>query len=248
MALKERFDEDFDSGKIKGPGGAGGGAGASDKVRVACVLVWCCGFGGLGSWACGCVVWRLRQSDACVSYYHTTTHAPTTDDPPTPQKKKRAGGEEDEEALDEEEAAALALAQKLREDQKARNKAEFAGEGEGGRLRYEGFRQGLYVRVAIKGVSAEFSRNFRPSLPVVVGGLLPHEMSMGLLRCRVKRHRWHRKVLKASDPLIFSIGWRRFQSMYVHSLACTPTRMHVINHYARPDSSHILNDHPTHGL
>lgn len=71
------------------------------------------------------------------------------------------------------------------------------------------------MRVAIQGVSAEFSRNFRPSVPVVVGGLLPHEMSMGLLRCRVKRHRWHRRVLKANDPLIFSIGWRRFQSMYV---------------------------------
>lgn len=113
-----------------------------------------------------------------------------------PQKKKKpgAGEEDEEEALDEEEAAALALAQKLREDQKARNKAEFEGEGEGGRLRYEGFRQGLYVRIAIKGVSAEFSRNFCPSLPVVVGGLLPHEMTMGLLRCRVKRHRWHRKV------------------------------------------------------
>lgn len=141
------------------------------------------------------------------------------------QKKRASGGQDDNEAeaLDEEEAAALALAQKLREDQKARNKAEFVGEGEGGRLRYEGFRQGLYVRVAIKGVSAEFSRNFRPSLPVVVGGLLPHEMSMGLLRCRVKRHRWHRRVLKANDPLIFSIGWRRFQSMYVKTSTTHPT-------------------------
>lgn len=115
-----------------------------------------------------------------------------------PQQRKKgrggAGGDDDDEALDGEEAAALALAAKLREDQKQRNKAEFEGEGDGGRLRFEGFRQGLYVRVAIKGVSAEFSRNFRPALPVVVGGLLPHEMTMGLLRCRVKRHRWHRKV------------------------------------------------------
>ena len=123
------------------------------------------------------------------------------------------------------------------------------GEGEGGRLRYEGFRQGLYVRVAIKGVSAEFSRNFRPSLPVVVGGLLPHEMSMGLLRCRVKRHRWHRKVLKANDPLIFSIGWRRFQSMYVHSLACT-LHTHARNQSPRPTRliAHTQRPPHTHGL
>jgi len=45
------------------------------------------------------------------------------------------------------------------------------------------------------------------------GGLQSGEERLGLLTARLKKHRWHKKVLKSSDPLVFSIGWRRFQSM-----------------------------------
>jgi len=78
-----------------------------------------------------------------------------------------------------------------------------------------GYRQGLYVRILLKRVPQEFTANFRAQIPVVLGGLLPHELAMGFISARVKRHRWHRRILKSNDPLIFSIGWRRFQ---VHGL------------------------------
>ncbi len=88
---------------------------------------------------------------------------------------------------------------------------EFGDEGELARHRYEGFRQGLYVRIHLKGVPQEFLENFSSNRPVIVGGLLPSETAMGFITARVKRHRWHKKILKSNDPLIFSIGWRGFQ-------------------------------------
>lgn len=100
------------------------------------------------------------------------------------------------------------------EEQRERNKHEFSEEGELARQQHEGYRQGLYLRILLKKVPQEFTTNFKAQIPVVLGGLLPHEMAMGFISARVKRHRWHRRILKSNDPLIFSIGWRRFQVLY----------------------------------
>ena len=98
-----------------------------------------------------------------------------------------------------------------------RNKEEFGEDGEGARIRHEGFRQGLYVRVRIDGVPCEFIDSFNPILPLILGGLTPQETNRGFVRCRFKKHRWHKRILKCNDPLILSVGWRRFQSIPVFS-------------------------------
>jgi ribosome biogenesis protein BMS1 len=98
-----------------------------------------------------------------------------------------------------------------------RNKEEFGEEGEAARIRHEGFRQGLYVRIRIDGVPCEFIESFNPNLPLVLGGLTPQETNTGFVRCRFKKHRWHKRILKCNDPLILSVGWRRFQSIPVFS-------------------------------
>jgi ribosome biogenesis protein BMS1 len=98
-----------------------------------------------------------------------------------------------------------------------RNKEEFGQDGEATRIRHEGFRQGLYVRIRIDGVPCEFIENFKPEFPLILGGLTPQETNRGFIRCRFKKHRWHKKILKCKDPLIFSVGWRRFQSIPVFS-------------------------------
>lgn len=70
---------------------------------------------------------------------------------------------------------------------------------------------------------------------------------------RVKKHRWHKKVLKSADPLTLSIGWRRFQSLplyYVQDpnlrlrhIKYTPEHMHcmaVFHGPATPPSTGVL--------
>jgi ribosome biogenesis protein BMS1 len=123
-----------------------------------------------------------------------------------------------------------------KESRLKRNQEEFGFDGETSRLRYEGFRQGLYCRIRIDGVPSEFVESFDPTMPLVIGGLTPQETERGLIRCRFKKHRWHKKILKCNDPLVFSIGWRRFQSIPVFStedqngryryLKYTPEHMH----------------------
>jgi ribosome biogenesis protein BMS1 len=48
-----------------------------------------------------------------------------------------------------------------------------------------------------------------------------------MLRLRLKKHRWHPRILKTNDPLVFSIGWRRFQTLPLYSVqvrcACRTT-------------------------
>lgn len=88
-------------------------------------------------------------------------------------------------------------------------------------LFFDGFaryRPGSYVRLVIRHVPCEFVTRFDPHYPVIVGALLAGEDAMGLVQVRLKKHRWHKKVLKNGDPLVISCGWRRFQSVVMFSL------------------------------
>lgn len=99
------------------------------------------------------------------------------------------------------------------------------------RLQHEGLRQGLYVRIVIRDVPAAFTDGFSAQSPLILGGLLPHETAMGLIQARVKRHRWHRRILKSNDPLIFSVGWRRYQSIPIYSLEDINERQRCVATY-----------------
>ncbi|PIA18870.1 DUF663-domain-containing protein [Coemansia reversa NRRL 1564] len=93
---------------------------------------------------------------------------------------------------------------------------------------------GEYVRVVIEDMPTEFMQGFNPYLPVVVGGI-SNEEGLSLITLRIKRHRWYPKILKTGDPIVVSVGWRRFQTIPTYfmndriknrMLKYTPEHMH----------------------
>ncbi|KAK1498018.1 AARP2CN domain-containing protein [Colletotrichum tamarilloi] len=118
------------------------------------------------------------------------------------------------------------------------NKAEFETLDERQRAAVEGYRAGKYAKIVLEGVPAEFVEKFNPRNPIIIGGLSPTEDRFGFVQVRIKKHRWHKKILKSNDPLIFSLGWRRFQTMPIYSTSDSRTRNRMLKY--TPEHTHCF--------
>ncbi|KAF9870091.1 AARP2CN domain-containing protein [Colletotrichum karsti] len=110
------------------------------------------------------------------------------------------------------------------------NKAEFENLDGRQRVAVEGYKAGKYAKIVIEGVPAEFLQQFNPKMPIILGGLTPTEDRFGFIHARIKKHRWHKKILKTNDPLIFSLGWRRFQSLPIYSMSDNRQRQRQVKY------------------
>ncbi|XP_020585704.1 ribosome biogenesis protein BMS1 homolog [Phalaenopsis equestris] len=128
---------------------------------------------------------------------------------------------------------------KLKEEMELRkqtNISELNQLDEATRVEVEGFRTGTYMRLEVHNVPFELVEHFDPHHPILVGGIGIGEDNVGYMQARLKRHRWHKKVLKTRDPIIVSIGWRRYQTIPIYGvedqngrhrmLKYTPEHMH----------------------
>ncbi|CAJ2514266.1 Uu.00g023850.m01.CDS01 [Anthostomella pinea] len=147
---------------------------------------------------------------------------------------RREAGEDEEFGEDDWYEAQKSLLQK----QKDINNAEFEGLDERQRIAVEGFKAGKYAKITIEGVPAEFVNNFRTRIPIIVGGLAATEDRFGFVQVRIKRHRWHKKILKTNDPLIFSLGWRRYQTLPIYSISDSRTRNRMLKY--TPEHMHCF--------
>lgn len=118
------------------------------------------------------------------------------------------------------------------------NKEEFEELDERQRAAVEGYRAGKYAKIVLDGVPAEFVTKFSSRMPIVLGGLTATEDRWGFVQVRIKRHRWHKKILKTNDPLIFSLGWRRFQTMPIYSTTDSRTRNRMLKY--TPEHMHCF--------
>ena len=98
------------------------------------------------------------------------------------------------------------------------NRSEFESLDDHLRIQYEGFRPGMYVRIEVDTVPCELITNFDPNYPLICGGLQSGEEQIGYVQLRLKKHRWYPKILKNRDPIIVSLGWRRFQTLPIYSV------------------------------
>lgn len=131
--------------------------------------------------------------------------------------------------------------------QRQLNEAEFEGLDLNARAQIEGYRSGSYVRLEVEHVPCEMIEHFVPAFPIIVGGLLSAEERFGYITIRIKRHRWFTRTLKTNNPLIFSLGWRRFQSLPIYHLddhsirnrllKYTPEHMHCYATFYGPVST-----------
>ncbi|KAH9660006.1 Bms1-type G domain-containing protein [Citrus sinensis] len=125
------------------------------------------------------------------------------------------------------------------EFRKQMNIAELNDLDEVTRLELEGFRTGTYLRMEIHDVPFEMVEYFDPCHPVLVGGIGLGEQNVGYMQVRLKRHRWwHKKVLKSRDPIIVSIGWRRFQTIPVYAIEDRSGRHRMLKY--TPEHMHCL--------
>ncbi|KAM3139101.1 hypothetical protein pb186bvf_008699 [Paramecium bursaria] len=88
------------------------------------------------------------------------------------------------------------------------------------------YKRGTYVKIVLKNVQQI------PQLPnpIILARIDIGEDNLGFLKVKIKKHRWHSNILKSNDPIIMSLGWKRFQTMPVYCVQDQNDRLRFIKY------------------
>ena len=94
------------------------------------------------------------------------------------------------------------------------------------------FRLGTYIRIDIKKIKRKNANHFDPNRPIVLSTLSFQETEnqLGFIKIRFSKHLWFPKILKTNDPVILSIGWRKFQTTMAYCVEDKNHRLRLIKY------------------
>lgn len=148
------------------------------------------------------------------------------------KKKKKARKDKKEETKEEEPEEDEG--QPLREKEEANYIKEFCSS------EFGIYEKGSYVRVDIKKIKKKYIDHFKVDVPLVLCTTNIQETSMGYLKIRFSKHLWHPKILKTNDPIILSIGWRKFQTTPVYCVEDKNHRLRMIKYTPKYTSCYAV--------
>ena len=94
------------------------------------------------------------------------------------------------------------------------------------------FKLGSYIRIDLKKIKRKYADHFDPNHPIVLSTLSfqETESQMGFMKIRFSKHLWFPKILKTNDPVILSIGWRKFQTTMAYCVEDKNHRLRLIKY------------------
>ena len=66
------------------------------------------------------------------------------------------------------------------------------------------------------------------------------ENSFGFLKIKLTKHLWYPKILKNNDPIILSIGWRKFQTTPIFCIEEKNHRLRMIKYTPKYESCYAV--------
>ena len=94
------------------------------------------------------------------------------------------------------------------------------------------FKLGSYIRIDLKKVKRKYANHFDPNHPIILSTLSyqESETQMSFIKIRFSKHLWFPKILKTNDPVILSIGWRKFQTTMAYCVEDKNHRLRLIKY------------------